>query len=161
MPELWQTVVVDDRYEVSNLGRVRNAKTGAVLSSYGASVKKYPVVTLGHSDKRYVHVLVAEAFIGPRGDHQVCRHLNDNPLDNRSDNLAWGSQRDNMEDAARNGSIRKGEDLKVSKLKEADVYEIRRLLAEGLTQSAIAKIFGVTQSAICRVNKRNNWKHLP
>jgi len=50
-----------------------------------------------------VHTLVALTFLGPRPEGQIVRHLNDDPLDNRPENLAYGTHLDNMRDMARNG----------------------------------------------------------
>ncbi|BCI54967.1 hypothetical protein NIIDNTM18_42450 [Mycolicibacterium litorale] len=54
--------------------------------------------------QRRVHVLVCETFHGPkpaRGMH--VRHLNGNPLDNRAENLAWGTPSENSHDTVRHG----------------------------------------------------------
>lgn len=41
--------------------------------------------------------LVCEAFHGaPPDDKPVCMHLDENSRNNRSSNLAWGSQRENL-----------------------------------------------------------------
>lgn len=44
-----------------------------------------------------VHRLVCEAFHGSApANKPVCMHLNENSADNRPDNLAWGTQRENL-----------------------------------------------------------------
>lgn len=53
--------------------------------------------------RRYLHDLILTAFVGPRPEGAVARHLNDIPTDNRVDNLAWGSRSENQFDAFRNG----------------------------------------------------------
>lgn len=52
----------------------------------------------------WVHRLVLEAFVEPRGEHPIVRHLNGDALDNRVENLAWGSQSENHFDAVRHGT---------------------------------------------------------
>jgi hypothetical protein len=53
------------------------------------------------------HRLIALAFHGePTGP--LVRHLNGDPSDNRPDNLAWGTQLENMADAKRLGELRYG-----------------------------------------------------
>lgn len=42
---------------------------------------------------RRVHRLVLEAFVGPCPPGMECRHLDDDPRNNRLDNLAWGDPR--------------------------------------------------------------------
>lgn len=53
-----------------------------------------------------VHVLVAEAFVGPRPPGLWALHKNDLPSDNRPENLYWGTQVQNAQDALRNGRHR-------------------------------------------------------
>ena len=52
----------------------------------------------------YTHRLVALAFHGepPEGKHLV-RHLDGNGLNNSPENLAWGDDEDNYQDAVRHG----------------------------------------------------------
>lgn len=56
----------------------------------------------GHS--LFVHALVAQAFIGPRPEGLEVRHLNGDPLDNRPENLAYGTGSDNRADSIRHGT---------------------------------------------------------
>lgn len=51
-----------------------------------------------------VHVAVALAFVGPRPFVGAeVRHLDDNKYNNAPDNLAWGTQSENMFDRVTNG----------------------------------------------------------
>jgi hypothetical protein len=45
---------------------------------------------------RKVARLVCEAWNGPPGEGQVCMHLDEDASNNRPENLAWGSQRENL-----------------------------------------------------------------
>lgn len=51
-----------------------------------------------HKGKTYkVAHLVCEAFNGPRpGEQSVCMHLDENSANNRPNNLAWGTQKENL-----------------------------------------------------------------
>ena len=51
-----------------------------------------------------VHVLVMAAFVGPRPEGAVTRHLDGNPLNNHLTNLAYGSQSENLRDAVAHGT---------------------------------------------------------
>ena len=53
----------------------------------------------------YLHRLVAMAYIPNPNNYPIVRHLNDNPLDNRLANLAWGTQKDNVKDSIKNNSF--------------------------------------------------------
>lgn len=109
-PEIWRQIDgFEGRYEVSSLGRVRSwtpAKVGGTLRP--TPHKDRYRVTLysdtGRAVHRYVHRLVADAFLGPRPEGLETRHLNGNPLDNRAANLAYGTTSDNQLDSVRHGT---------------------------------------------------------
>lgn len=63
----------------------------------------------------YVHRLVASTFY-ECNECRYVRHLNDNPSDNRVDNLRWGSPIENVRDAIRNGTFRGLKDENIRKL---------------------------------------------
>lgn len=48
---------------------------------------------------RYRAHIVADAFHGPRPAGAVLRHLDGNPQNDRPQNLRWGTQAENMQDA--------------------------------------------------------------
>ncbi len=73
-----------------------------VPSTRGASSGRLTVTVGGRW--RFVHTLVATAFHGPRPERTECRHLNGDMLDNRAENLVWGSHSENMLDAVRHGT---------------------------------------------------------
>ena len=87
------------RYSVSNLGNVRNDKTGRILKG-GATTGGYLKVGLTSAGKQRtmrVHKLVAIAFLNhiPNGMKLVVNHKNFNILDNRLENLEVTTQREN------------------------------------------------------------------
>lgn len=51
-----------------------------------------------------VHVLVADAFLGPRPVGAVIRHLDGNHQNNSPVNLQWGTQSENVRDAVNHGT---------------------------------------------------------
>jgi hypothetical protein len=55
-----------------------------------------------------VNVLMLETFIGPAPPGMECRHKDGNRLNNRLDNLCYGTRSDNMMDASRHGTIYRG-----------------------------------------------------
>lgn len=70
--------------------------------------KKYTQSLLNDEGKYvygYLHRLVAMAYIPNPNNYPMVRHLNDNPLDNRLANLAWGTQKDNVKDSIKNNSF--------------------------------------------------------
>lgn len=79
-----------DGVRVSDLGRVRTAR-GHVHCGHCGGAKAYRSVT-AHGASRYVHVLVAKAFLPPPPSalHTV-DHVNNDPKDNRACNLRWAT----------------------------------------------------------------------
>lgn len=110
-------------YEVSNQGRVRSRDTlkidslgrprkgrGKVLS---ADIKPNGYVYVNLKDKprkqrRYVHQLVLEAFVGPRPEGMEACHDNGDRADNRLENLRWDTVSENRLDIKRMGRHNEG-----------------------------------------------------
>lgn len=99
----WRPVPGWPTYEVSDAGEVRSLTTRRVLAfSFGGRSGQYRRVMLGHQVRgrryrrhAYVHVLVLEAFAGPRPAGMVVCHRNDDPEDNRLANLYYGTHENN------------------------------------------------------------------
>lgn len=163
------------RYEVSNLGRVRSkdmvvgAKGGATATRKGRVLRPsfgyfgYPKYTLANGKERQqveAHVLVLEAFIGPRPGKwpQVhARHKNGKPKDCRAVNLEWGSALDNNLDKNKHGTMLRGEASGASRLTAAQVLAIR---SKRNTAQQDAERYGVTKGHIYAIRRRRCWTHV-
>lgn len=106
------------------------------------------------------HRISYEHFKGPVPEGMVVRHKCDVRLCVNPDHLEIGTRRDNVQDAKDRGRHAKGEDFRRAKLNERSVKEIRLRYAAGETQPALAKEFGVTQSAVNAVCQRKTWAHV-
>lgn len=101
MIENWKNIDgYDGAYEVSNLGRVRSFKYSKErILRQKALTGGYLYVWLSKAGKTKcirVHRLVAQAFVdNPHGYEQV-NHKDENPQNNRSDNLEWCSAAYNL-----------------------------------------------------------------
>ncbi|SIJ97169.1 NUMOD4 motif [Mycobacteroides abscessus subsp. abscessus] len=120
MNENWKPIPKwEGEYSVSDLGRIRSEAREVKRSDGKVQVvperilktprdsKGYRHTNLYRNNKGtvcYVHRAVAEAFIGPLPVAQVCRHLNGNPLDNRAQNLCYGTDSDNKRDSVAHGT---------------------------------------------------------
>lgn len=107
--EEWRAIPGHEgRYEVSDKGRVRSFARGEahILATWTSSPQGHLKTRIGGRavSGRYIHQLVLEAFVGPRPEGMVTRHLNGDPADNRVENLAWGTQSENNYDAVRHGT---------------------------------------------------------
>lgn len=92
--ERWATAVGRPDHIVSDRGQV--ARLLKVDHSH-----KYPRVSIGR-DKPYIHVMVAEAFHGPRPAGLLVLHHDDDPDHPHAENLRFGTHADNAADAKRN-----------------------------------------------------------
>ena len=102
----WRPVVgYEGMYEVSDVGDVRNSRTGRVLKVMHFA--GYSQVGLSRNGtKRIVrcHRAIALAFLGkpPTPLHEVC-HGDADRGNNAVGNLRWGTRSDNMQDKLRHG----------------------------------------------------------
>lgn len=160
--ERWQVVPGFDRYEASDLGRIRNRRTGALITPKPNAVNNYLYVSfrIGQRTKGMtVHRVILLTFIGPANPGQQCRHLNGNRQDCRLGNLAWGTRIENSEDQLRHGTRVMGERVGSSRLKNEDVIYIRSL-PRSTNHAELAAKFGVAKRTIRDVVNGITWRHL-
>lgn len=95
--EIWATYC--DVYEVSNLGNVRNKDDKQYRHINYNPKNNYASVSLkvnGEHCNHYVHRIVAIAFNLPRREDQTCiDHMDDDPKNNRLENLQWVTHAEN------------------------------------------------------------------
>lgn len=118
MRETWRPVLGwEGFYEVSSHGRVRSLPRVAHRRTKGpvpvagrilawVPIGRYPSVKLcrdGFQVRRPVHILVCEAWHGPRPLGMECRHIDDVALNVSPENLRWGTRSENMRDRVLNG----------------------------------------------------------
>lgn len=125
---------------------------------------------LSHSEsptgKVRAHRLSYEIFIGPIPEGNVIRHTCDNPPCVNPNHLVPGTQAQNVRDSVeRRRWGHRGEKIQGSRhystrLTESDVLEIRRLCAEGVMQTELARKYGVCDGTINMIAARKTWKHI-
>lgn len=92
--EVWRCVVgQEDRYEVSNFGRVRTKPQ--ILKAF-AIPTGHLSINLGARRRTYVHRLVAEAFLAPDAARVLVNHKDGNPANNSVENLEWCTPGENI-----------------------------------------------------------------
>jgi hypothetical protein len=106
---------------------------------------------------RTVHQLVLEAFVGPKPEGFECCHADDDPTNNRLENLRWDTQCANAADRIRNGGYPRGTRHRDAVLTEASVRDIRASDKPGVI---LAAKYGVTPGAIYAIRHRRSWRHI-
>lgn len=162
-------------YEISDLGRVRRLKKGSrskdtvgkclthSTDAYGYAhvhLRDWPRTSTGK-----VHILVTRTFLGPPPEGHEVNHKNGNRMDPRLENLEYVTRSENHRHAyqvlGRAKVSNKGEKAGRAKLTDEQVLEIRRLYARGdVSQTVLAKQFGVAQTMIGFIVRRVSWTHI-
>lgn len=108
--EVWRPIDRFPGYEVSNFGNVRSYRRASgpwLIRPRKNHQDPYPAVSLWDASGRpraiRLHRVVLEAFVGPRPEGMVTRHLNGDPGDNRLENLTYGTYSENLRDAVAHG----------------------------------------------------------
>ena len=154
MQEQWRMVYgLEDWYEVSSSGRVRRLK--AACGTHTGKIITPVLSTLGYLEVRFsirgrqvrkgLHLVVMEAFNGPRPPDHETNHKDGNKLNCHLDNLEWCTRGDNIRHSFRTG-LRKAN----RKLTPDQAVEVRTL--RGVTpQRVLAKRYGISASKICEI----------
>ena len=179
MQEIWKDIEgYEGFYQVSNLGRVRSldhiahSKNGVPQYRHGKILKQstvrsgYKRVHIskdGNAEYRAVHRLVAFAFCEKPEGMDIVNHLDNDPSNNRADNLEWTDCKGNMQHATRQGRMGwQPENLK--KAQEARKIPVITIAPDGTrtwfpSQADAAKALHVTRSHIGSIcNGRYGYK---
>ena len=161
--EEWRPVVnFEGCYEVSSQGRIRNMRTGHVLIG-GESGKGYRTVSLrapSRKERKYIHHVVLEAFVGPRPSGLEAAHCNGVRDDNRLINLRWDTRSGNFADKKIHGTEKLGERHPMAKLTDEQVRVMRDLHKLGISPKASMKYFGISRMNHWRIVNRKMWRHI-
>jgi len=185
--EIWKEIEGCNRdYFISNLGRVKSFKRCRGINERVLIQSKdsngYFQINLYKNKKgktKKIHTLMFESFNNYKLKKNECVHHIDfttnNFLDNfqlmtkgehtilhhKGENSYWFGKHRSEETKELIREKNKGENGSNSTLKEQDIIQIRKLSEEGiLTQTEIAKMFGVNQTTISKIKLRKCWKHI-
>ena len=162
--EKWIDAYEFEKYEVSDLGNVRNKRTKRILTQR-PSRNGYMSVDLYKSDgsktTKYVHQLIMFSFNGVHENYgnqkgkYVIDHKDNNYLNNRLDNLQYLKFEENSSKI----KVLKGQNNPNNKLTEEQAREIKALKGIKL-QKEIAKEFNVSLSLVQKIHQNKIWSWL-
>lgn len=158
--EIWKSITsTHGRYEVSSIGRIRNARNMRVLK-LNPSRGGYLGTTLrldgrlGRSLRLRAHKCVAEAFVPGYFPGAVVNHKDGIKANNDVANLEWCTLRENSRHAVEMGLFIPPVGLKcgMAKLNAEQILAIRTNELK-MTSRQLAEIFGVHHTSISRVRR--------
>ena len=159
--EEWKTLDSPfDIYEISNYGRVRNAKTGH-FKKLSKNERGYWVVDFevagGARSKTRVHRLIARHFIfNPDPSNKTEVNHKDGDTSNLDiSNLEWCSKKENMDHAWENSLLAS---VKISKEKAEELcIALTRRKADGKSLRVVAEEHQVPLTLVERISARKTW----
>jgi len=161
--ELWKNVRgYKNLYLVSNRGRAKSTnprwKNHKILKQVKNQQGYYRVgLWKDGKQKSYsVHLLVLEAFHGPRPYGREACHNDGTRTNNRSSNLRWDTHKNNKADMKKHGTYIQGTRSPGAKLNEKQVIEIfKNPNEEG--SAVLSKRYGVSTETIRSIWKGKYW----
>jgi hypothetical protein len=165
--KIWKPIhSLNDKYEASDNGQIRNAKTKKIKSiAFDGHYWKfgYDYVFEGkrHMGWYRVHKAVAETFIPNPENKPTVNHIDGDHANNAVENLEWATAKEQSEHASKILKKGCGENHYSTKLKNSDVKEMRRLYEQGCKSVIeIADLYKITVPNARRIVKYERWQNI-
>ncbi len=134
---------------------IRKIKPSLYRGYYGFSIWDNQKNKTKHA---VTHRLIASTWIPNPNNYPIINHRDGVRTNNNIDNLEWCTQKQNIAHSINIlGNARCGERNNLSKLTEEQILKIR---TDPRDQRTIAREFGVSQTNIGNIKRRDSWKHV-
>lgn len=159
MQEIWKPVKdYECQYEVSNFGRIRSLDR-EITNFFGTKTKLkgrvlrgsllnngYLTICFSSKTKKYVHQVVAEAFLLPSEFKHTVNHKDGNKTNNHIDNLEWNTYKQNNNHAREIGlNNQHGENCNLSKYSDQFIDAVRNVHKKyNPSYEDLGRLFGLT-----------------
>jgi hypothetical protein len=149
MNEIWKSIREYPNYKVSNFGRIKN-ESGRFLKpkSKKGGYRQVSLCKSGIVKDFQVHRLVAIAFIPNPMNLSDVNHKDENPANNRVENLEWCTHKYNLNYGTCQTRRRMHRDYSGVSVQVAQYSTSGELIKAYKSQSQAAKEFGVDPSMI-------------
>lgn len=158
--EIWKDIVgYESKYQISNLGRIRNAKSKK-LYIIGIDSNGYYRINLYDNLGKYktyrVHRLLGIAFIPNPNNYPCINHIDGNKLNNDLSNLEWCTYKHNIIHAVQNK-------LRIAPTKEKhgrsllNIDLVNQIRNNALTLNDAKALCNISKTQYYRVKRGEGW----
>lgn len=166
--EQWRPLAEAPRYEISNLGRVKDTRENFIKRASKRKDTGYMQINItlpnGKDVPRRLNRLVAITWIPNPDNKPEVNHIDGNKENNSVANLEWVTSSENKKHACDNGLMNppklKGENTSNASITELQAKQIIQLLKEGKSYSEINEITGINKNIIGQIKRCKTWTHL-
>lgn len=146
----------DGKYAATRDGKIWSHRSNKFLKPLNNKRGYYYVSLFGKP--KYIHRLIAQTYLTNPEGKLFINHKDNNPSNNKIDNLEWCTAKENTAQIIRLGRNKFGEGNHFAKLTVDQVKKIRELRASGLNNHKVANMFGVHWTTVSMLhNRRKIW----